>query len=486
MEMATNDKAYYIKLLIMIGLMFGSLACPPIGGLSQYGTTVVVIFIGIIFGYLNFGMVIPSFMALVALGFSGYNSVSGTLKEALGHSVVIYVFAILILAQTLQDSGVASKLINWLVTLKITKGKPWVLSSMLMVTAYIVSLLVNFVPPCIIIWSMLFELFKTVGYKKGDKWPMIMLAGVLYMSTMGGFVSPFQTGVVGNFGILTAASGGTLTYDPIRYFIWAFICGSVLLALWILFAKYVIKPDVSPLKRDDLFIRDETPLSREQKIVSVIFMIFVVGLLLPSFLPERSFLKAIFVNLDNSGWGLIMVLVAVLVRLKGENIFEFGELFARGVVWDLPIMMGCMFTMATALTDESTGIPAIVVSLIQPLIDNMGLTAFWLFIIFLILLLSNLTNTVAITCIFIPIMYAVASDTGMNLILLTGCINFIGNVCLLSPACCMNSAMLYGKKEWMTNKFCFGFGVFVFVTMYLVMILIGLPLGNLLSYGIYL
>ena len=130
-----------------------------------------------------------------------------------------------------------------------------------MVTAYIVSLLVNFVPPCIIIWSMLFELFKTVGYKKGDKWPMIMLAGVLYMSTMGGFVSPFQTGVVGNFGILTAASGGTLTYDPIRYFIWAFICGSVLLALWILFAKYVIKPDVSPLKRDDLFIRDETPLS---------------------------------------------------------------------------------------------------------------------------------------------------------------------------------------------------------------------------------
>lgn len=486
MKKISYDRAYYIKLFIMVGLMFGSLACPPIGALSQYGTTVVIIFIGIIFGYLNFGMVIPSFMALIALGFSGYNTVSGTLKDALGHNVVLYVFAILILAQTLQDSGVAGKLINWLVTLKITKGKPWVLSSMLMVTAYIVSLLVNFVPPCIIIWSMLFELFNTVGYKKGDKWPMIMLAGVLYMSTMGGFVSPFQTGVVGNFGILTAASGGALTYDPLKYFVWAFTCGSVLLALWILFAKYVLRPDVSLLKRDDLFVRDETPLSREQKIVSWIFVIFVVGLLLPSFLPEGSALKDLFINLDNSGWGLIMVLVAVLVRLKGENIFEFRELFSRGVVWDLPIMMGCMFTMSNAITDESTGISDIVAAFIKPLIDNMGMSAFWLFIIFLILLLSNLTNTVAITCIFIPIMYAVASDTGMNLVLLTGCINFVGNVCLLSPACCMNSAMLYGKKEWTTNRFCFGFGVFVFVTMYLVMILIGLPLGNLLSYGIYL
>lgn len=464
----------------MIALIFGSLICPPVGGLSQYGTTIVVIFIGLIFGYLHFGMTIPSFMALVALGFSGFNTVSGTLKDAIGHSVVLYVFAILILAQMLQDSGVADRLINWLVTLKITKGKPWVLSTMLMVTAYLVSLLVNFVPPCIIIWGMLCELFKKVGYKRGDKWPMIMLAGVLYMSTMGGFVSPFQTGVIANFGILTAASGGELTFDPINYFIWAFICGSVLLALWILFAKYVIRPDVSLLMRDDLFVRDETPLSKEQKIASALFAIFVVGLLLPSILPQGSWLKAVFTNLDSCGWGLIMVLAAVLIRLNGVNIFEFGELFSRGVIWDLPIMMGCMFTIAGALTDESTGIPPIVAQIIQPLIGSMGMGAFWIFIIFFILLLSNLTNTVAITCIFIPIMYAVAHNTGMNLVLLTACINFIGNVCLLSPACCMNAAMLYGKKEWMTGKFCFGFGVFVFITMYLVMIGIGLPLGNIL------
>lgn len=471
---------YYFKLAIMIGLIFGAAFCPALGPLSQYGTTIVVIFVGLIFGYLNFGMTIPSFMALIALGFSKFDTVGGVLKEAIGHEVVLYVFAVLIFAQMLQDSGVAAKLINWLVTLKVLEGRPWLLSAMLMFTAYLVSLLVNFVPPCIIIWGMLFELFPAVGYKPGDKWPMIMLSGVLYMSTMGGFVSPFQTGVVGNFGLLTAASGGELTFDALRYFIWAFPCGTILLALWLLFARFVLKPDISPLLKKDLLVRDETPLNTKQKITVILFALFVLGLLAPSVLPEGGGMKQFFTIMGSCGWGLLLVLAAILIKVDGENMFEFGELFARGVIWDLPIMMGCMFTMASALTETRTGIPDLVAGFIQPLIGTMGLHTFWLFIILFILLLSNLTNTVAVTCIFIPIMYTVAGQTGMNLVLLTACINFVGNICLLSPACCMNAAMLYGQKEWLTTKFCTGFAAFVFVTMYLVMIGIGLPLGNIL------
>ena len=476
-----KDLRYYIYLAIVIILILGAGFFPAMEPLSQYGTTIVIMFVGLIFGYMKFGMTIPSFMAMISLGLNGIGAnVAEVLKDSIGHSVVLYVFAILIFAQMLQDSGLANKIINWMVTRKVTKGKPWVLSSMLMLAAYVVSLMVNFVPPCIIIWGMLFELFNTLGYKKGDKWPMIMLAGVLYMSLIGGFVSPFQTGVVANYGILTAASGGELTFKALNYFLWAFPCGLILLFLWVLFAKYVLKPDVTPLLKEDLFTYDEEPMSKEQKIVAVLFVILVVGLLLPSVLPEGNTVKELLSTLDACGWSLLMVIVAVLIRINGTNIFEFGDLFAKGVIWDLPIMMGCMFTMASALTDSATGIPDIVAKLIQPMISAMGLQTFWLVIIMLILVLANVTNTVAITCIFIPIMYNVAYDTGMNLILLTGCINFIGNVCLLSPACCMNAAMLYGQKDWLTAKFCFGFAVFVLVTMYIVMVGIGLPLGNIL------
>lgn len=480
MQVRKEDGSYYVKLFVMIVLMFGAQFVPAAGYLSSYGTTIVGIFIGVIFGYLFFGMTMPSFLALIALGFSGYDTVAGTLRSSIGNSIVLYTFAILIFSQVLQDSGLADRMINWLVTTRICKGRPWALSGMLMMTAFIVSLLVNFVPPCIIIWGMLMELFPKIGYKPGDKWPMIMLAGVLYMSTMGGFVAPFQTGVVANFGILKAATGGRLSYNYVTYFIWAFLIGCILLALWLLFAKYILRPDVSPLEQEDLFERNHDPLTGTQELVAILFTIFVVGLFLPSMLPDGNFVKSILTGLDNCGWGLLMVLVAISIRSDGKNLFDFGTLFARGVFWDLPAMMACVFTISAALTDPTTGLPDLMRVLVEPLMDKMSLTAFWLLIIFIVLLAANLTNTLVITCTIIPIMATVAGYSSMNLVLFTACVNFIGNVCLISPACCMNAAMLYGQKEWLNSRFCLMFGLFVFVTMYVTIVAVGLPLGNLL------
>lgn len=476
----TLDYNYYLRICIMLLLIFGSNFVPAIGPLTDYGTTIAGIFLGIIYGYLNFGMTIPSFLALIAIGFSGYDTVPGVLKSALGNGIVLYVFSILIFSQILQDSGLANKMINWIISRKIAKGKPWILSFLFMMTAYLVSLLVNFIPPCIILWGMLKELFKTVGFKPGDKWPMIILAGVLYMSTMGGFVAPYQTGVVGNFGILTAVSNGALTFNAMRYFLWAFVIGLILMLLWLLFARFVINPDVSLLKREDLFEEDTTPLTVSQKIVVVLFVLFIAGLVLPSILPENLLLTKLLLKIDNCGWGVLMVAIACLIRMDGKNLFDFGEMFSKGVIWDLPIMMACVFTIAGILTDQSTGIPIMITQMIQPLMDAMSMTSFWLVLVFIVLLLSNITNTLVITCTFIPMLYTVAADTGMNLVLFTACVNFIGNMCFLSPACCMNAAMLYGEKTWLNTKFCMLFATFVFVTLYIVIVGIGLPLGNIL------
>jgi len=96
-------------------------------------------------------MATPSFMALIALGFTEFGTVSYVLKEAFGNSTVFYVIAMLMLSQMLQTSGLTTKLIETLISKNFVKGRPWALSFIFMLTAYVASIFVNAVPPCIIL-----------------------------------------------------------------------------------------------------------------------------------------------------------------------------------------------------------------------------------------------------------------------------------------------------------------------------------------------
>jgi len=68
-------------------------------------------------------------------------------------------------------------------------------------------------------------MFKKVGYKPREKWPLVMTFGVLYTATIAAYVSPLQAGAVTNFGILTSISNGVYVHNFVRYFMWSSVVG---------------------------------------------------------------------------------------------------------------------------------------------------------------------------------------------------------------------------------------------------------------------
>lgn len=475
----TKNRKYYGALLITGVTIFGGRFLPPFGEITQYGMTIISIFAGVIFGYCTIGMILPSFMALLALGFSDWGNVPFVLQKALGNETVLYIISILLLSAMFEQSGLANKLVQWFVTLKVTRGKPWVISLMFMLAAYWAAWFVSAVPPTVICWALLEELFVKVGYQKGDKWPMVMMFGVLYAACLGAIVPTFQIGIAANYGLLNAISGGTWVCNPLNYMGWAFICSIILLMLFFLLAKYGIRPDVSPLLKENLLKDDKTPLTNEQKYASLIFIIFVLGLVLPSLLPEGNIIKNIFTVMGNCGWGLLMLLLAGLVRINGRNVFAFEILFAKGIMWDIVFMMATVFTLASALTEKAAGVSAFISKMILPLQQSMGSTAFIAVVSLLIIVLGNLTNTVAVSCIFIPVLYVIAQDMSLNMLLIVALINLVDNICLLSPSATVYAAMMYAKKDWLPTKWCLLLALFVMVTIYLAAMVVGLPLGQI-------
>ncbi len=479
MKSKEKKNSYCINLIITAIIIFSANLWPSCGVITEYGSTICGIFIGVIYGYCTLGMIVPSFMALLALGFSGYASVPEIMKMSFGDSTVLYIVSILILSAMLEQSGLSEKIVHWLISRKFIKGRPWLLSFMFLLAAYVVALFVNSIPSTIICWALLFDLFPTLGYKGGDKWPIMMIFGVLYTSTLGGCVPSYQISIASNFGLLGVVSQGAFTLAPLQYMMWAFCCSAILFAGYMLLARYVIRPDMTLLQNADFSWERNNSLSREQKFVAVLFVVFIAGLILPFVLPESWWIKSVLDNMSSCGWGLLVVLLAISIKIRGEAFFEFGSIFSKGVIWDIVLMIATIYTLVGAITDEATGVSQLIISFVAPWRDMMGDVVFLVLVALLYSLIANLTNTVAASFIFIPMVYVLTAGT-IYAYIFTAMTVFISNVSFLMPSATVNAAMMYNQKEWMPFKTCLLLALFALISVYVVMIVIGVPLGNII------
>ena len=109
----------------------------------------------------------------------------------------------------------------------------------------------------------------------------------------------------------------------------------------------------------------------------------------------------------------------------------------------------------------------------------MGNVVFLVLVTLLYSLIANLTNTVAASFIFIPMVYVLTAGT-IYAYIFTAMTVFISNVSFLMPSATVNAAMMYNQKEWMPFKTCLLLALFALISVYVVMIVIGIPLGNII------
>lgn len=270
--MQVNIK-YWINFTITTLLIFGAHWMPSFYCVSEYGATILLIFVGLIFGFATVGLIEPSFMALLSIGFTEYGTVGTVLKDALGSNTILFTIGVMILSATLEESGVTQKLVDWVVTNKYIKKSPWTLTFVILLASYLVALFVNAVVPMLLFWSFVSTLCDKARFEKNAKWPAVMYFGIAYMATVASFIMPFQVGVIANFGMLAAASNGTITYSVAPYLIWSTICSLLLFVAYWLFIRYIIRPDIQLLEsiNDSSTTSEKLDFNRNQ-LISIIML----------------------------------------------------------------------------------------------------------------------------------------------------------------------------------------------------------------------
>ncbi len=445
----TIDMKYMVCSAVALAFMLGFKFLPPFGGITATGMNVIGIFIGMIVAYCTIGAIWPSILALLLLGLSEGYTVPGVFMGAFGHNVVIYMFILLLIGKALEDSGITQIFANWLVSRKIARNRPWVLSTLILLAAYVCSLFIGMIAPAIICWNIVYDICKKFGYVKGDKWPTNMVFTIMFLATVAAFVFPFQLGVVGNFGILTQASGGTVVNNFIPYLMFTSIMCALIFVGCVLVGKFFLKIDTSPLMGRE-FEEVALVFNKKQKAILILFALFVVGLFLPSFLPP-SLLADVLNALGSTGWSALIVALGVFIKVEGGSLFNFQSLASGGVVWDIILMMASIFTMSAALTASETGFSAFILSTLTPLFNGASPMVFIVLITVITCVLANLINNIAVCAILIPIAYMLSLDVGANILVAVTLMNALGNLGFLLPSSSPQAAMIY-NQEWANPK----------------------------------
>lgn len=256
----------------------------------------------------------------------------------------------MILGGLIKASGATEVLTLKLLSMKSMQGHPWRVALVLFIASFIISCLCGGgVVAVIICWGLLYDISEQVGFKQGDKYPMLVACGIVFIGACGNHFFPFQGSVVTSMGF----TGMQLDYNS-QYTVFSLIFTVIMVTVYMLALRFVFRPDVSPLMRE-FEIKGEKTFTGEQKLVLIIVAVLFMCRLIPSYLgpqnPVRIFLKSFGDHI------LVAVALAIasFIIYRDKPLASIQAMMEAGCSWNVFFMVMAAFTLSGAVTSKDTG-----------------------------------------------------------------------------------------------------------------------------------
>lgn len=473
-----KNTAYYINCLIFVLLTFGIGFLPPVGQITPLGMKVLGVFIGVIWGWIFLGFVWPSLFGMIALGFTGYDSVLNIFSSAFGNNVVLQCFFVFVYVSILDICGLTSYIAKWCVSRKICVGRPWVLTALFFVASFIVAGCINLYGGIIILWSIFYQICNEVGFKKDDPYVSYMVAGIVFIGTISIVSMPFLPLSIIYYGLLGEAAAGyvmptaSIAFDGLLI---VFFSGF----LYWLVGKYILRVDVTPLKNaeEELAQYRNQKITKEQIIAIISLVFFMIIALLPSLMSAGT-LKQLISNYGILGASCTIIIIQCLRRDKDSKpLYTFGQLVQKGVNWDIIIMFAASMPISASLESGDTGIVSTIVSTLIPVFSQASPVVFVLLCMGIFWAITQVAHNLILVIVFMPTLATIGVSFGINPYLFALLFCMTTNCAFMTPGASAQAAMLFGNSDWISTKDSYKLCTIFAVIALLVLVVIALPIG---------
>lgn len=480
------DKSY-IHILIGLAIMF-AFRMIPVGTLpavTDVGLQVLGIFIGTIYLWTTIDPLTSSLISLIMICLSDFGAAGAVLQQAFGNPVVVQMFFLMVFMQGLTDRKLTVYIARWIMTRKFIEGKPWMFTFAMLFGTYIMSVFIGAFAPIFLFWPVLYGVFADVGYKPGAKYPTIMLIAIVIASLLGFPVPPYMSNglaLLGNFRGLLAnfpALAGT-TISNASYFLACIINGAVEVLLVVGIMKFVLKPDVEPLKQVTIEKLNKNPLppmNEAQKIYFGLLIAFVVCMLFPSLLPTWPILS--FLNTNSFVVGIILVTIGLALKVEDGPVLNMSRVMG-GLSWPTYYLCLVAVLIGSVLTAQSTGITPFLNTILSPIFKGMSGGVFAIVLVIATVLLTNISNSLVIGMILQPVVLTYCAAAGVNPApLITLLIFTVLSTAACTPAASPFAAMLFGNKQWLATSDVYKYSCTIIAIEMAYMLTAGLAIINL-------
>lgn len=465
---------HLVHYIIMLALIFIIRNATPVAPLTPKGMQLLALLVGCIWGWSFIGLIGPSMIAILVLGFTEGMTVTSSLGATIGNNIVVFMLLVFLIVQMVEDEGLPKLLVDATMKMKIFKGRPALLSAALLVVAAILGI-INMFLSIFFMWKIVYELCSRYGYQKHDAYPTIMCIGIVVMATMGLIAFPFQDNGLIIMGAYTGIVGQPMNYFKYLGSMIPLIIG--LVAVWTLVSKYVLRVDFSNMKNVDTtnIVVNVTP---RQKAAITIVALFVVSLML-----QANFKATVIGQVLSSSTvyivGVAMYIIGSLWVVEGKPMMDFRTL-VRGVAWESWWLTAVVMALGSMLTASDTGVSAFCVKLLTPILG--GLSP-WMFVIVICLaafVMTNFCNNIVVTICMISILLPMSPVIGFAFEPAVILVILSAHFALFTPAASGPAGLMFSNKEWVALKDVYTKGLILMAFCLLFTLTVGYVWTNLI------
>ena len=472
---------FVVGLAIMLLIRFMPVELP---GVTPVGKQILGIFIGTLYLWTTADPVWSSLFCIFMIGASDYGPMGSVLSATFGNPTVVQIFFLMIIMNTLQVHRLSAYIGRFFLTRKVIVGRPWAFTAVLFIGSVLIAAFVGCFAPIFLFWPILYDIFQDTGMKPKEAYPTIMIILIAVGAAIGFPVPPYMSNglaLISNYATITANILGTsVVINNAQWLLVALVYGFVCAGAIILFAKFVLRPDVSKLQDltlEQLNKNPLPPLSKEQKMVAVIIVCFLLSMMLPSifpFLPGMAWLSA-----NSYGVAILFMVILCVLRSDGKPVFSVKDNMVP-FAWGTYFLVTSAILLGSVLTNDSTGVITFLNTVLSPIFQNMSPMVFSIVVLVIGCVLTNICNSLVIGMILQPVIATYCLSVGVNSAPIAAIMSMFVLACAIAtPAASPFAAMLFGNKEWLRAKDIYKYDL-MFVAIELVLVLVvGLPLANM-------
>lgn len=472
-----KDAKYYINAIIGLAIVAIFWNLPPYEPITEVGMKILGLFIGACWLWSTVEMVWPSMMLICGIGLTGYTNIPGALALCLGDDVVWMCIFSMAIVGAITSVGLNDYIVSAMMGNKIINGRPWVFTGVFLGACMIFCCLVNYLIGFFLFWAMIEEIAAKFGYKKGDKYIMLLYMGTMVTGMMAANILPFKNMPL--FVISTLKNMVSIELEYSDYMLVSIPLSVAYVVGYTLFMRFIMRCDVTNLANINAsdFKKDLPPMNSKQKFMLTYLLVFIGTIIVLSFMPKTSFLGQLNSKLGVVGIMMCYFVLLSILQFNGKSGLVFSEV-SKNIYWDMPILLGSAIGVSDILMSDATGIKTLVSNWLSPIFTGMSPLVFLIAILVLAVILTNIGNNLVVCFVMLPIAVALSATVAINLQSVVTLLLYAVLIAYLLPSSCATVAMLFAlplvdEKQWIK------YAVPVIICSTVILLGVGIPLCNI-------